>query len=46
MIDESSDTFKNKIISFADKIEQASKNLILNLNPIDANLLSKSLAES
>jgi len=46
MIDECSDTFKNKIISFADKIEQASKNLILNLNPIDANLLSKSLAES
>ena len=41
-----SDTFKNKIISFADKIEQASKNLILNLNPIDANLLKKSLAES
>ena len=46
MIDECSDTFKNKIISFADKIEQASKNLILNLNPIDANLLSKSLVES
>ena len=46
MIDESSDTFKNKIISFADKIEQASKSLILNLNPIDANLLSKTLAES
>ena len=46
MIDDYSDTFKNKIISFADKIEQASKNLILNLNPIDANLLSKTLAES
>ena len=46
IIDECSDTFKNKIISFADKIEQASKSLILNLNPIDANLLSKSLAES
>ncbi len=46
LIDEHSDTFKNKIISFADKIEQASKNLILNLNPIDANLLSKTLAES
>ena len=46
MIDECSDTFKNKIISFADKVEQASKNLILNLNPIDANLLSKSLSES
>ena len=46
MIDECSDNFKNKIISFADKDEQASKNLILNLNPIDANLLSKSLSES
>ena len=46
MIDECSDTLKNKIISFADKVEQASKNLILNLNPIDANLLSKSLSES
>ena len=46
MIDDYSDNFKNKIISFADKIEQASKNLILNLNPIDANLLSKTLAES
>ncbi len=46
MIDECSDTFKNKIISFADKIEHASKNLIINLNPIDAKLLSKSLAES
>ncbi len=46
MIDDHSDNFKNKIISFADNIEQASKNLILNLNPIDANLLSKTLAES
>ena len=46
LIDEHSDTFKNKIISFANKIEQESKNLILNLNPIDANLLSKTLAES
>ena len=45
-IDDYSDTFKSKIISFADKIEQASKNFILNLNPIDANLLSKTLAES
>ena len=46
MIDDYSNNFKNKIISFADKIEQASKNLILNLHPIDANLLSKTLAES
>ena len=46
MIDDCSDNFKNKIISFADKIEQASKNLILNLNPTDANLISETLAES
>jgi len=46
MIDDHSENFKNKIISFADNIEQASKNLILNLNPIDANLLSKTLAKS
>ena len=39
----SPETFKNKIISFADKIEQASTNLILNLNPVDADLLSKNL---
>ena len=46
IIDAHPETFKNKIISFADKIEQLSTNLILNLNPIDANLLSKTLAES
>ena len=46
MIDENPETFKNKIISFADKIEQESKNLVLNLNPMDANLLKKKLAES
>ena len=46
VIDEHPETFKNKIISFADKIEQESKNLILNLNPMDAHLLKKKLAES
>ncbi len=45
-IDENPDAFRNKIVSFADKIEQESKNLILNLNPIDANLLRKNLAKS
>ncbi|MDC3076435.1 FliH/SctL family protein [Paracoccaceae bacterium] len=45
-IDENPDAFRNKIISFADKIEQESKNLVLNLNPIDANLLKKNLAKS
>ena len=46
VIDEHPETFKKKIISFADKIEQESKNLILNLNPMDANLLKKKLEES
>ena len=46
IIDEHPEAFKNKIISFADKIEQASKNLILNLNPVDANLLKKNLSKS
>ena len=45
-IDEHPEAFKNKIISFADKIEQESTNLILNLNPIDANLLKRNLAKS
>ena len=45
-IDEHPETFKNKIISFADKIEEGSKNLILNLNPMDANLLKKHLSKS
>ena len=45
-IDESPEAFRNKIVSFAEKIEQESKNLILNLNPIDANLLKKNLAKS
>ena len=38
--------FKNKIISFVEKIEQASKKLILNLNPRDASLIEKSLAKN
>ena len=46
IIDEHPETFKNKIISFADKIEQASTNLILNLNPVDAELLKKVLSKS
>ena len=45
-IDETPEAFRNKIVSFAEKIEQESKNLILNLNPIDANLLKKNLAKS
>ena len=45
-IDEHPEAFKNKIISFSEKIEQESKNLILNLNPIDANLLKRNLAKS
>ena len=46
IIDEHPETFKNKIISFADKIEQLSTNLILNLNPVDADLLKKTLSKS
>ncbi len=46
IIDEHPETFKNKIISFADKIEQLSTNLILNLNPLDADLLKKTLSKS
>ena len=46
IIDEHPETFKNKIISFADKIERASTNLILNLNPVDAELLKKVLSKS
>ncbi|MFL2797494.1 MAG: FliH/SctL family protein [Paracoccaceae bacterium] len=46
VIDEHPETFKNKIISLADKIKQESKNLILNLNPRDAHLLKNKLAES
>ena len=45
-IDETPEAFRNKIVSFAEKIEQESKNLILNLNPVDANLLKKNLAKS
>ena len=46
IIDAHPETFKNKIISFADKIEQLSTNLILNLNPVDADLLKKTLSKS
>ena len=46
MIDDHPESFKNKIISFANKIEQVSTNLILNLNPLDAGLLKKNLSQS
>ena len=42
-LQENSESFKNKIISFVDKIEQSSKKLILNLNPKDAELIEDSL---
>ena len=45
-IDEHPEAFKNKIISFVDKIEQESKTLILNLNPKDADLLKGPLTQS
>ena len=46
IIEETPEPFKNKIISFVEKIEQASKKLILNLNPRDASLIEKSLAKN
>ena len=46
VIEETPEPFKNKIISFVEKIEQASKKLILNLNPRDAILIEKSLAKN
>ena len=45
-IEDNPEPFRKKIISFVEKIEQASKKLILNLNPIDANLIKKSLIEN
>ena len=46
VIEEFPEPFKNKIISFVEKIEQASKKLILNLNPRDASLIEKSLVKN
>ena len=46
VIEETPEPFKNKIISFVEKIEQASKKLILNLNPKDASLIEKSLVKN
>ncbi len=46
IIEDNPEPFKNRIISFVEKIEQESKKLILNLNPRDANLIEKSLVKS
>ena len=46
IIEDNPEPFKNKIITFVEKIEEASKKLILNLNPRDANLIEKSLVKS
>ena len=46
VIEETPEPFKNKIISFVEKIEHASKKLILNLNPKDASLIEKSLVKN
>ena len=45
-LDNNSEPFKNKIISFVEKIEKASKKLTLKLNSKDANLLKKNLRGS
>ena len=46
VIEETPAPFENKIISFVEKIEQASKKLILNLNPKDASLIEKTLVKN
>ena len=46
IIEDNPEPFKNKIISFIEKIEEASKKLILKLNPREANLIEKSLVKS
>ncbi len=46
VIEENPVSFKNKITSFVEKIEQVSKKLILNLNPRDASLIKKSLVKN
>ena len=45
-IDKDSEAYKNKIISFVDRIEKASKKLVLKLNPKDASIIEKSLWDS
>ena len=45
-IDENPEPFKNKIIAFIEKIEKASKKLVLKLNPKDAHLIEKNLIGS
>ena len=46
VIEKTPEPFKDKIISFVEKIEQASKKLILNLNPRDASLIEKTLVKN
>ena len=46
VIEKTPEPFKDKIISFVEKIEQESKKLILNLNPKDASLIEKSLVKN
>ncbi len=45
-IDENPEPFKNKIIAFVEKIEKASKKIVLKLNPKDADLIKKNLIGS
>ena len=40
-IDENPEPFKNKIIAFVEKIEKASKKIVLKLHPKDAHLIEK-----
>ena len=45
-IDENPEPFKNKIIAFVEKIEKASKKIVLKLNPKDAYLIKENLIGS
>ena len=45
-IDENPEPFKNKIIAFVEKIEKASRKLVLKLHPKDAHLIEKNLIGS
>jgi flagellar biosynthesis/type III secretory pathway protein FliH len=45
IIDEHPKPFREKVSSFVDKIDEASKRLIFNLNPKDSGLIKESLVE-
>ena len=42
-IDKTPETFKKKIVAFVNEIEHASRKVIVNLNPRDAELIKKNI---